>query len=370
MDRDAKQVKTTLENVIHKEKKEIHGCTMWVKDIPDPMEGISLDPRVYEEAKQMLGRELPELPPNNFMVSLVRMQPAYPNKDVSEHEQIRKKASVDGPNGAFDVWIYQRADIAEKKQLPCFIFFHGGAFFAGSTKVVENFCKAIADLSEVVVVNVEYHLAPETVYPGPMEDCYTAVNWVADHGEELGIDPGKLIISGDSAGGTLAIDCCLLERERVERGELEKSRIVLEALLYPAVMIDHHKIDDFQWSLKDYHLATDDRYAKLMVYEIGVLMNSIPQIYMGTMNKVTDPLAAPLHQKSLKGLPRTVMALSEFDYLRLSGEAFGRKMERDGVDHCIFLYKGMNHGFIDKIGDYPQAYDVAKEISKEIEKIK
>ena len=99
-------------------------------------------------------------------------------------------------------------------------------------------------------------------------------------------------------------------------------------------------------------------------------MDAVPQIYMGHVGEVTDPIAAPLHQESLAGLPRTFLALGEFDYLRLSGEAFGRKLRRDGVEHSIFLYKGMNHAFIDKIGVYPQAYDVAMELAEEIIRLK
>lgn len=81
---------------------------------------------------------------------------------------------------------------------------------------------------------------------------------------------------------------------------------------------------------------------------------------------VKDPLAAPLCQKSLSGLPKTLTVLCEYDYLRLSAEAFARKLERDGVENRTILYRGMDHAFIDKVGDYPQAYDAAVEIAKDM----
>lgn len=344
---------------------KIHGIDYLVKPIPDAMKESVLDPRVYAEIKNMSSEIEHEVPEDtDDMVVWFRNEPAYPNKDVSTIPISKENRKIKTRNGDINIYIYQPDGGAEIK--PAMLFFHGGAFIGGATSVVENFCKLIAEKADVKVIGVDYSLAPENKYPIGLNDCYDAFEWVYANAGELKIDKKRISFGGDSAGGTLSLGCSIIERDRVLNGELDKSRVAFEALIYPAVIVNNVRTDDFRWRLSDYEIPDTDMYAIGAATELKATSEAMARWYMGVDEKITDPLAAPLFQESLKGLPKTFMAVCEFDYLRLSSEAFARKMYRDEVDSKVVLYKGMNHSFIDKIGDCPQAYDLAIEIAKEI----
>lgn len=363
---------------------EIHGLNMLVKPIPDPIDETVLDPRAYvykkklaEEMEKNGGAEMPETP--EAMIKMLRDEPAYPSRDVTSIDIEKEEKTVSTRNGDIKIYVYKASDVADSENIkkkgtyesstnlkPAIIFYHGGAFFMGSTLVVENFCKLLVQEADAVVIGVDYHLAPEYLYPVGMFDCYDAFEWVYENADELGVDKHKICLAGDSAGGTLAIQCSIIERDKVLNGELDKSRIRYQALIYPAVFINNVRTDDYKWKLSDYEIPDTDFIAMGSATELKLTSEVMAGIYMGENGRVTDPLAAPIFQESLEGLPQTFMAICEFDYLRLSDEAFGRMMNRDGVVNRVVIYKGMDHSFIDKVGDCPQAVDVAMEIAKDI----
>lgn len=358
-----------LQKNIHSEK--IHGVQMEVKDIPDPMEGTVLDPRVYENRKAAEEKGNPWAECLEIPVQLIREDPGYPNRDITSQKILREERQIMTRNGATPVFLYRPEGGREKKT--AMVFMHGGAFIAGSTRVVENFCRLLAEQGDMLVVGVDYRLAPEHPFPAGLYDCYDTVNWVWENSDALGVDGEQIAVGGDSAGGTLAIGCCILERDAVAAaaaaGKSRKNRICYEALLYPGVLVDNFKLDDYKWRMADYEIPEGDFLAMGAAVSLKAMTAEMPYLYMGEDGHVKNPLAAPLCQESLSGLPRTLLVLCEYDYLRLSGEAFARKMGRDGVPVRTILYRGMDHAFIDKTGDYPQAYDVAVEIAADIQKL-
>ena len=98
--------------------------------------------------------------------------------------------------------------------LPAVVNFHGGGFASGDPQQSQWWCSSVAARAEAVVVSVDYRLAPEHVFPVAAEDCYAATAWVAQHAAELGVDPSRLAVMGDSAGGNLAAVVALLARDR------------------------------------------------------------------------------------------------------------------------------------------------------------
>ena len=364
MSRYTQEWGTLLEKLQNGHQEEIHGVQMEVKDIPDPMEGTVLDPRVYQNRKAEEEKGNPLAAYVEIPVQLIRDTPGYPNRDITSIEITKEPVTIQTRNGDTPVYLYRPAGGRDIK--PVMVFFHGGAFIEGSTKTVENFCKILAELSDMLLVCVDYRLAPEHPFPEGLYDCYDTVNWVWEHADEIGADKNYLAVGGDSAGGTLAIGCCLLEREALAAGEVAKKRICYEALLYPGVLVNRVKLDDFKWRMADYEIPDDDLLAQGAAVSLKALTSEMARLYMGEDGPVKDPLAAPLCQESLGGLPKTLTVLCEYDYLRLSAEAFARKLERDGVENRTILYRGMDHAFIDKVGDYPQAYDAAVEIAKDM----
>lgn len=366
-------------------RQEVHGVTMEVKPIPDPIPESVLDPRVYRNRKAAEERGNPWAEYLEIPVELIRKSPGYPNHDITSVKILSESRTITGRDeNSITLLIYrpapdaapgQRAFLpgrcgAERKQKkPAMLFFHGGAFIAGSTRVVENFCRLLAELADMTVIGVEYRLAPEHPFPAGQNDCYDAFEWVYAHADELDIDRNYIAVGGDSAGGTLAAGCSLLEREAVSGGKIPQSRICYEALLYPGVLVDNFKLDDYKWKMSDYDIPETDLLAQGAALSLKAMTAEMPRLYMGEEGHVKNPLAAPLCQESLSGLPRTLVILCEYDYLRLSGEAFCRKLVRGGVETRSILYRGMDHAFIDKTGDYPQAYDAAAEIAKDMGKV-
>lgn len=360
-----REILNTLQQGTHEEM--VHGLTMQVKDIPDPVEGTVLDPRVFTNRKAEEEKGNPWAGYLEIPVDLIRADPGYPNKDITTKTISSESKNIATRNGEIPVFIYTPSEGRTEK--PVMIFIHGGAFIAGSTKVVENFCKLLAELADIIVIGVDYHLAPEYHFPAGLYDCYDTIDWVETHAAEIGVNADKIMVGGDSAGGTLAIGCCILERDAVNAGTREKNRICYEALLYPGVLVDNFKLDDYKWKMSDYEIPDDDMLAMGAALSLKAMTAGMPYLYMGEEGHVKDPLAAPLCQETLVGLPETLMVLCEYDYLRLSEEAFGRKLVRDGGSLRTILYRGMDHAFIDKTGDYPQAYDLAIEIAKDVRRV-
>lgn len=356
-----KELLERLQNDAH--VQDIHGCPMLVKEIPDPMEGTVLDPRVYADRKAAEEKGNPLADYLEIPVGLVRETPAAASRDVTDCYVSSERRVIDTRNGSTNIFIFNGETGAKK---PMMLFVHGGAFIAGHTAVVENFCRLVAKLADIVVVGVDYRLSPEHYFPAALHDCYDAMCWMHAHAEEFGADPGRLMVGGDSAGGTLAIGCCMLEQERVAAAELPESRICYEALVYPGVLVDNFKMEDYRWKLSEYEIPEEDFLAMGAAVSLKAMTAEMPGLYMGEDGHVKNPLAAPLCAENLSYLPKTLNVLCEYDYLRLQGEAFSRKLIREGVDVRTILYRGMDHEFVDKMGYCPQAYDVAVEIAKDI----
>ena len=165
------------------------------------------------------------------------------------------------------------------------LFIHGGAFIAGSTKVVENFCKLIAEMSGAVVAGVDYRLAPEHYFRQGFMTVMTPWFTPYEHAKDFGADKDKIAVGGDSAGGTLAIGCCMLEKKRaVDEGKIKKSRIRYEALVYPGVLVDNFKLDDYKWKMSEYDIPEDDVLAMGAALSLKAMTAEMPLLYREKTN--------------------------------------------------------------------------------------
>ena len=118
---------------------------------------------------------------------------------------------VPGPAGKLPVRVYHPAP---GEKLPLLAYLHGGGWVIGDIEVVDRPCRALANAGHCVVASVNYRLSPETKFPGPVEDCYAATAWLAAHAAELGADPARVGVGGDSAGGNLSAAVALMARDR------------------------------------------------------------------------------------------------------------------------------------------------------------
>jgi acetyl esterase len=227
---------------------------------------------------------------------------------------------IDGPAGPLALRLYRPAPTAN---LPVVVFCHGGGFVLGDLDTHDAMCQRIAHSSGCVVASVDYRRAPETRFPGPLEDCYSALRHIAENSASLRVDGDRLALCGDSAGGNLAAAAAL--RARAE-GPALRHLAVLYPMIDPAC--DSASMHEFARG----HLLA--RSAAQWAW----------QSYLSNPSDAVEPLAALL-RADLAGLPTTTVAIAEFDPLRDEGLAFIARLEAAGVRVTARFYAGMVHGF-------------------------
>jgi acetyl esterase len=218
-----------------------------------------------------------------------------------------------------------------KGPFPALLYFHGGSWLMGDLDTHDDVCRSLAHRAPLVVLAVHYRRAPEVRFPVPLEDCTAALGWILEQAGSLGIDPSRIAVGGDSAGGNLAAALALRER----------SRIRFQLLLYPAT--------DASMSTGSYSEFGSG---------FGLTRANVArswEIYLSKASDAENPLASPLRAPSLAGLPGAFILTAECDVLRDEGEAYARRLHEAGVPVRCVRVRNMNHGFIRMAGLYPQA---------------
>jgi acetyl esterase len=211
--------------------------------------------------------------------------------------------------------------------LPVAVFFHGGGFTAGSLASHDRLCRSLANRSGCAVVAVDYRLAPEHKFPAGIEDAYAATTWIAAHASELGVDPNRLAVGGDSGGGTFATTVALLARDRGG----------------PAI--------SFQYLVNPGGLDFDYGRPSMVEHAEGNFLTAdlvrwIEDQYFADESDKQHPLAALNLVPDLSGLPPAVVLTAEHDPARDQGIELVRRLREDGVDVAHTDYPGMIHGWI------------------------
>ena len=215
--------------------------------------------------------------------------------------------------------------------LPAVVYLHGGGWVVGDLDTHDATTSALAARSGCVVVSIDYRLAPEFPFPAGLEDCYDALAFVAEHGDELGIDPKRVAVAGDSAGANLAAALCLLARER------GGPSIAFQLLVYPAT--DHFG----EWP--SYEELGDGRHGLSLE-----LMHWFSALYLPDRADAADWRASPVRATDLGGLPPALVLTAEYDPLRDEGEAYAAGLARAGVATTVHRYPAAVHGFF-ALGD-------------------
>ncbi|HEY2095374.1 MAG TPA: alpha/beta hydrolase [Pseudonocardia sp.] len=243
--------------------------------------------------------------------------------------------TVPGPAGEIPVRVYTPAG---EGPFPVVVYFHGGGWVIGDLEVVDQPCRQLASAAGAIVVSVDYRLAPEHRYPAAFDDSYAATVWVGAHAAEIGGDPARLAVAGDSAGGNLAAAVALAARDR---GGPE---LAAQLLIYP--------VTDFNFGTASYQ---DNREGYLLTKGS---MQWFWAHYLGAQDLDKDPYACPLRADSLVGLPPAYVATSEYDPLRDEGEAYARRLEGAGVAVTAKRFDGLLHGFFWMLAAVPSAAGV------------
>ena len=244
--------------------------------------------------------------------------------------------TVPGPEGAPEIPVRIYRPVADQDAdhdavTPVVVFFHGGGFSICNIAVYDNFCRDLAHSTGATVVSVEYRLAPETPYPGGLNDAYAVTSWVSSHAAELRVDPARLAVAGDSSGGNFAAVVSLMARDRAAQGSPSPA-IALQLLIYPSVDIREDGYPSREENATGFFLT-----AKHMAW-------FHEQYVQGA--DVADPYMSPINAPDLSGLPRACVVTAEHDPLRDEGDAYAARLAAAGVAVEHLPVPGMFHGFL------------------------
>lgn len=241
-------------------------------------------------------------------------------------EQVAKieDRRIPGPAGEIPLRIYTPASAAPMGAL---VYFHGGGWVIGDIESHDEVCRALAKGSGCVVVSVDYRLAPEHKFPAAPEDCHAATKWVAANAAALGVDPNRIAVGGDSAGGNLAAVVAQMARDH------GGPKIAFQLLIYPATDWSKESASQREFVQDGYILSRGD-----MVW--------FYDHYMTSAADKTNPYFSPACAKSLAGLPPAFVMTAAIDPLRDEGEAYAEALRKAGVAVTAKRYPGVCHGFV------------------------
>lgn len=252
------------------------------------------------------------------------LESAPPPADMPEMADIADTA-VPGPGGvATPVRIY-RPEPADGPA-PAIIHLHGGGLVMGSNHSFEPMARAMAAASGAVVIAVDYRLAPENPPPAQFEDAWAATEWVAANTRGLGLDPHKLVVAGDSAGGSVAAAVALSARDR------GGPKIFAQVLMYPGLDRDMAAAS-----------IVGQPDAPMLSHDDIVYLHELADVGAGTPH---DVRRVPAYAIDLSGLPQAIVVTAELDPISNWGERYARRLRDAGVQTTITRYPGIYHGFL------------------------
>jgi acetyl esterase len=249
---------------------------------------------------------------------------SYPPPPVVEV----RDASTGPGFGHVPVRIYRTSTDAAA---PVIVFFHGGGHVIGSLDTHDTAARFLALAAGCTVVSVDYRMGPEHPFPAAVEDCYDATRWVAAQAEALEVDPAKLVVCGDSAGGNLAAVVALLARDNAAFS------VAAQALIYP--------VTDLAGGTASY-----EKYGVGYGVLEAVTVNWFKERYLRDAADLADFRASPARAKSLAGLPPALVLTAQCDVLRDEGAAYAQQMQSAGGTVEYVEFAGMIHGFFGYLG--------------------
>ncbi len=236
--------------------------------------------------------------------------------------------AIPGPAGAMAIRIYSPKGPGSH---PVVVFFHGSGFVLLDLDTHDDICRRLCAGAGAIVVSVDYRLAPEHRFPAATNDCLAATRWVAQHAAELGADPQRMAVAGDSAGGCLAAVTALRIRDEGGPG------LCGQLLWYPVTDYPSVSNGSYRAFGAGYGLTEDG-------------MRWFWHQYLADAASASHAHASPLRMDTPVGLPPACVLVAEFDVLRDEGEAYVQRLAGAGIAATTRRYAGMNHGFLKYAG--------------------
>ena len=334
---------------------EVRGVAVECKAVPDG-QSDALDPRQLkaELAIQAENAQRKGPPPP---LEVIRDNMGGFNYNLNRKEIRTRYIEVPTSVGTVPVWgYYPRRGQAVR---PGLVYVHGGAFFGGTPFTTENPCRYIAEQADAVVWNVDYSLAPEHPYPIPCTQVYEVICYLHDHASEFGMNPERIAIAGDSAGGNMCAAAAQMDRDRGTH------YVKAQILIYAKLTFTNHALPGYARDESAFTIVDEQKHLLPGMIRIGSDPSNQgdAEVYVQGRYDLTTPYISPAFGDCV-GLPRTLFIQAEYDGLRLEGEFYAEKLQKAGVPVRMLRYQGVCHGFFDCLGILPQSQAAALEIAK------
>jgi acetyl esterase len=237
-----------------------------------------------------------------------------------------KDLAIPSPAGSIPARIYTPTELRKASGLaPALVFFHGGGWVIGDLDSHDVVCRKLADEGELMVVSVDYRLAPEHKFPAAVDDAIAATKWIAGNARQLGIDAARLMVGGDSAGGNLAAVVAIAARDG------DGPDIAGQLLIYPAI--------DFALTHPSH---SEPETSILLTHSV---IKWFRDHYLNGAADVGDWRASPARATTLAGLPPAYVLTAGADPLRDEGDEYARQLKQAGVAVTYRHFPGQFHGF-------------------------
>jgi acetyl esterase len=251
--------------------------------------------------------------------------------------------AIPAPHGSIPARIYTPKILRKANDLAsCLVFFHGGGWVIGDLDSHDVVCRKLADEGQLIVISVDYRLAPEHKFPAAIDDAIAATKWISDNAKQFGIDPSRLMVGGDSAGGNLAAVVAIAARDG------NGPAISGQLLIYPAT--------DFAMT----HASHGEPETSILLTHS--VIKWFRDHYLNGAADVGDWRASPVRAKTLVGLPPAYVLTAGADPLRDEGDEYARHLKQAGVPVTYRHFPGQFHGFFTMGKLLQQANVAAKEI--------
>jgi acetyl esterase/lipase len=247
------------------------------------------------------------------------------NPEPPNLEEVRPLA-IPSPAGSIPARLYTPTKLRKVDGLaPCLVFFHGGGWVIGDLDSHDVVCRKLANAGELIVVSIDYRLAPEHKFPAAVDDATAATKWIADNSKQLGIDASRLTIGGDSAGGNLAAVVAIAARDG------NGPAIAGQVLIYPAT--------DFAMTHPSH---SEPETSILLTHSV---IRWFRDHYLTGAADIHDWRASPARATTLIGLPPAYVLTAGADPLRDEGDEYAHRLKEAGVGVTYRHFPGQFHGF-------------------------
>ena len=303
---------------------------------------MTLAPEIVKQLADQKAAGLPQVweAPVAVIRNLTQGRVAFAGTPEPIHSVVNR--FIPGPTADLPIRIYRSN---EDQNAPAMVFFHGGGWVLNFLDIYDAALHRLANQSGSVIISVNYQKAPEHPFPTPFDDCYSTLLWVKSHASELGIDPNRVGVGGDSAGGNLAAAVAIKARD-------QNVALSYQLLVYPCV--------DRDFTTKSYvECATD----------FGLTTRAMQwfwdQYLQGDQHN-ENPYAAPMRAKSLTGVAPSIVITAQYDPLVSDSENYVAKLKNDGAEVIYKEFPGMIHGFFANVAASPSSHLALDFAAKEI----